>query len=119
MRRLTLAALLCAILVLSLATASAASRSWVQVAYFQDGTQVSAITSGITYEIRGTGFRSTSPAWVCPIGGFCVKSDVASDGSFTQTRNDFLPTGTYMLKVDQKRNSGRLDTVYTGTITYR
>jgi hypothetical protein len=104
--RVTVLGVFLAMLVVSAPAVSKRRDRGAVLRYFQSGVEVTRIESGSTVEIRGTGFRNWSPAWVCITAGYCIQADVDASGSFTQTRSDLLAnaTWTYYIDVYQWRN---------------
>lgn len=80
----------------------------VSVEYWQYGVPVAQVAAGADFEIRGSGFRSTLPVWVCISTDVCVLSEIDSWGSFTQHRTLQAPGG-YVMTIKQARNR-QLDT---------
>lgn len=79
-----------------------ASGSSVQV--WQGGAVVSQVAAGSEFSIRGTGFRSGLPVWVCIFGDVCALSEVDTSGAFAQDRS-LANRGTFGITVSQARNS--------------
>ena len=90
------------------------------VTVWQDGLERTGapIQTGSYFTLTGTGFRTWSPAKVCLTGQLCVKSEVSSDGSFSQLNRLDYP-GTYQVHVYQlkSRNGGNSDLMYSGELT--
>ena len=118
MRRTLLAVLVGCLLVLGTFPASAGKATVVTV--WQDGAERTgnSIQAGNYFTLKGTGFKTWSPAKVCLTGQLCVKSDVDSDGAFSQLNRLDYP-GTYEIHVYQlkSRNGGDSDRVYSGSLT--
>jgi hypothetical protein len=85
----------------------------------QYGAPATSVESGSFFEIRGTGLKTWSPAWVCLKPGLCERTSVDSSGSFVMTRSQETNwTFTYGIEVYQWANrSGRSsELVATGSI---
>ncbi|HXH28461.1 MAG TPA: hypothetical protein VNL37_05410 [Candidatus Polarisedimenticolia bacterium] len=96
-----------------------AARQAPNVAVSQFGqARTGAIQAGNYFTLQGTGFKTWSPAKVCFTGIPCVKSDVDSDGTFTQLDRLDYP-GTYTVHVYQlkTRNGGDSTLMYSGTLS--
>ena len=89
------------------------------VTVWQEGLERTSTTiqTGTYFTLKGTGFRTWSPAKVCLTGQLCVKAEVDSDGSFSQLNRLDYP-GTYKVNVYQlkSRNGGNSDLMYSGEL---
>ena len=88
------------------------------VTVLQYGQESSAVDVANYFSVKGEGFRTFSPAWVCL--ALCEQTDVDSVGSFAQTRRLDEP-GTYLMQVYQWRNRSaqRSELVYSGYLTVK
>jgi hypothetical protein len=119
MRKMMLAVVIGCLVMLGSFPASAGKASVVTVwQYGVAMASTSTLQAGNYFTLQGTGFRTWSPAKVCLTGQLCVKSDVESDGTFSQLNRLDYP-GTYQVHVYQlkSRNGGDSDLMYSGTLT--
>lgn len=118
MRKTMLAVLAVCVVALWAVPASAAKTSVVTVWQYAVLSTSGAVQAGNYFTLQGTGFRTWSPAKVCLTGQPCVKSEVNSDGSFSQVDRLDYP-GTYLIHVYQlkSRNGGDSDLMFSGELT--
>ena len=84
----------------------------------QYGFESASLEADNYFQMRGAGFKTSSPAKVCVTGQLCRKSDVDSDGTFVQSWSLDYP-GTYVVNVYQQRGhrGGKSYLAYSGTLT--